>query len=73
MKENTSHLELYNPRTGMKIQYNKGKVGATGYEAIDHYHIYNADYTNKKIDYYYGIDGNPVGKGSAKSHIVIKR
>jgi len=28
--------------------------------------------TDKKVDYYFDIDGNPVGKGSKASHIVIK-
>lgn len=32
----------------------------------------NQNYTNKKVDYYLDIDGNPVGKGSKASHILIK-
>ena len=60
-----------NPETGLKIRFDKGVEGAYGFEAIDHYHIYNNNYTNKKVDFYFDIDGNAVGKGSKASHIVI--
>ncbi|WP_339221948.1 WXG100 family type VII secretion target [Paenibacillus sp. FSL W7-1332] len=70
--ENTMSREYYNPETGVKISYDPGKKGATGFEAVDHYHIHNPNYTDKKVDYYFDIDGNPVGKGSKASHIVIK-
>lgn len=43
---------------------------ATGYETLDHYHIYNNNYTNKKLDYYLDINGTPVVKGTKVSHIV---
>ena len=33
--------------------------------------VTNPNYSNKKVDYYFDIDGNPVGKGSKASHIVI--
>ena len=72
MASNTSSKELYNPRTGLKIRFDAGSKTATGFEAVDHYHVYNPNYTNKKIDYYLDINGNPVGKGSRASHIVIK-
>ena len=55
------------------VQHDKGVDGANGYEGVDHYHIYDNNYTNKKIDYYLDIFGNPVGKGSSASHIVIGR
>ncbi|GFI24361.1 hypothetical protein IMSAGC011_03158 [Lachnospiraceae bacterium] len=56
---------------GEGIRYEKGVEGASGFESMDHYHIYNNNYTKKKVDYYYDIEGNPVGKGSKASHIVI--
>ena len=71
MAANTTSKDLYNPETGMKIRFDKGVDGATGFEVVDHYHIYNPNYTNKKIDFYFDIDGNAVGKGSKASHIVI--
>ncbi|QCT01013.1 WXG100 family type VII secretion target protein [Paenibacillus algicola] len=70
--QNTMSREYYNPETGVKISYDPGKKGATGFEAVDHYHVHNPNYTDKKVDYYFDIDGNPVGKGSKASHIVIK-
>lgn len=70
--QNTLSREYYSPETGVKISYDPGKKGATGFEAVDHYHIHNRSYTDKKVDYYFDIDGNPVGKGSKASHIVIK-
>jgi hypothetical protein len=72
MKANTTSRELYNPQTGLKIRFDKGVEGANGFEGVDHYHIFNNNYTNKKIDYYFDIDGNPVGKGSKASHIIIE-
>ena len=71
MAANTTSKELYNPETGLRIRFDQGVEGASGFEGVDHYHIYNSDYTNKKTDYYFDIDGNPVGKGSKASHIVI--
>ena len=71
MAENTNSLELYNPKTGLKIRFDKGIKGKKGFEGVDHYHIYNNDYTNKKKDYYFDIDGNPTGKGTKSSHIII--
>ncbi|MBO5284234.1 MAG: hypothetical protein J6B43_14130 [Lachnospiraceae bacterium] len=71
MAANTTSLDLYNPETGLKIRFDKGVEGASGFEAIDHYHIYNNNYTNKKVDFYFDIDGNAVGKGSKASHIII--
>ena len=37
--------------------------GTNGFEAVNHYHIYNPNYTKKKIDLYFDIYGNTVGKG----------
>ena len=68
----TTSREFYDPKSGMKIRFDKGVEGASGFEAVDHYHIYNPNCTKKKIDLYYDIDGNPVGKGSKASHIVIQ-
>ena len=69
---NTNSREFYNPKSGLKIRYDKGVNGENGFEAVDHYHVMNPNYTNKKVDYYLDIDGKPVGKGSKVSHIVIK-
>ena len=71
MAANTTSIDLYNPETGLKIRFDQRVEGASGFEAIDHYHVYNDHYTNKKVDFYFDIDGNTVGKGSKASHIVI--
>jgi len=68
---NTTSKDLYNPETRLRIRFDKGVEGTSGFEAVDHYHIYNGNYTNKKVDFYFDIDGNTVGKGSKGSHIVI--
>jgi len=46
--ENTTSRDYYNPDTGITISYDQAKEGASGFEGIDHYHIHNSDYTNKK-------------------------
>ncbi len=51
--QNTMSREYYHPETGLKINYDPGKKGATGFEAVDHYHIHNPKYTDKKVDYYF--------------------
>ena len=71
MAANNTSIDLYNPETGLKIRFDQRVEGASGFEAIDHYHVYNDHYTNKKVDFYFDIDGNTVGKGSKASHIVI--
>ena len=72
MAVNTTSRELFDPKSGLKIRFDKGVDGATGFEAVDHYHIMNPNYTSKKVDYYLDIEGNPVGKGAKASHIIIK-
>lgn len=72
MAANTNSREFYDPKSGLKIRCDKGVDGENGFEAVDHYHVMNPNYTNKKVDYYLDIDGKPVGKGSKASHIVIK-
>ena len=71
MAENTTSRELINPETGLRIRFDAGIEGAYGYRGVDYYHVYNSNYTNKNLDYYFDINGNPVGKGTKESHIVI--
>jgi len=71
MATKTNSLDLYNPETGLKIRFDKGVEGVSGFEGVDHYHIYNNHYTKKKVDFYYDINGNTVGHGSKSSHIVM--
>ena len=73
MAENTTSRELYDYKSGLKVRFDKGVNNAKGFEAVDHYHVINPNYTNKKVDYYLDIDGKPVGKGSKSSHIVINK
>ena len=72
LARNTNSREFYDPKSGMKLRFDKGVKGAKGFEAVDHYHIFNPNHTTKKSPLYLDINGNPVYRGSKKSHIVIK-
>jgi len=69
MAKNTASREYIDPSTGMKVRFDPGKPGASGFEGKDHYHVYNPNGTTK-ADYYLDVNGNPVAKGSKASHIV---
>ena len=69
MRENTDSREYYDPATGRKVRFDKGKDGASGFEGVDHYHEYNPDTTGKG-DYYLDLDGNPVPENSKPSHLL---
>jgi len=71
MAKNTSSRELKNPSTGIKVRFDPGKPGATGFEGKDHYHIYNPN-SKSKGDYYLDESGKPIPKNSKKSHIIPK-
>lgn len=71
MVDNCDSKELYNSQIGLRIRFDPGRAGAHGFEGVDHYHVYNPNCTDKKVDGYIGKDGTPVGKGSKASHIVI--
>lgn len=53
------------------IHFDKGQAGKDGWEGKDHWHIRNPNWkeSDKKRDFYVDKDGNPVSKGSDKSHI----
>ena len=72
MAVNTTSRNLYNPKTGVRIKFGKGIEGANEFEGLDHYHIYNDSYTNKKIGFYFNIKGTTAGKGTKASPIIIK-
>lgn len=42
------YSRLDDPKSGLKIRFDKGVDGANGFEAVDHYHVMNPNYTNKK-------------------------
>ena len=69
MSQNTSSQMFTNKNNGMRIRFDKGKKGATGYGAKDHYHILNPNSTGKH-DYYLDKNGKPVPKNSKASHII---
>ena len=58
-----------NPDTGDEVHFDQGKPGQPGFEGQDHYHRENPASTSKQ-DRYLDSDGNPVPKGSKKSHIL---
>ena len=57
-----------NKKTGEKLRYDKGKPGASGHEANDHYHRYNPN-SKGKYDKYLDKDGNSTSKNSDASHL----
>jgi hypothetical protein len=62
------HRKFVNGQTGLRVRFDYAVPDATGFEAIDHYHVENPDSTNKRKPYL-DKDGNPVTKGSKQSHI----
>ena len=60
------------PKTGQVVEFDKGKPGATGFRAQDHYHMPNPNSTGKD-DYYLDKDGLPVPDNSKPSHILPDR
>ncbi len=50
------------------MSFDYGKEGESGWEGVDHYHIWNPFSTNNN-DKYLDIYGNAVRKGHDKSHI----
>src|SRR5574338_63272 len=68
MKANSGSREFVDPKSGMKARHDPGKPGANGWEGEDHYHVENPSSTGKG-DRYLDVEGNPVPKGSNKSHI----
>ena len=67
----TGHMKLKETSTKLTIGFDKGDSGKNGYRGKDHYHIFNPNATSNK-DLYLDENGNPVNKGSAKSHILPK-
>ncbi|WP_438027527.1 DUF6531 domain-containing protein [Sorangium sp. So ce233] len=68
MAKHSNRREFYNPDLGYKVAFDKGVPGAAGWEAVDHYHVYNPNATSKG-DQYLDETGKPVPKGSKQSHI----
>ncbi|MDR2493463.1 MAG: HINT domain-containing protein, partial [Coriobacteriales bacterium] len=69
MRANTSSREFFNPETGDRVRFDPAKPGARGFEGVDHYHQRNPNATGRG-DLYLDRDGNPVPKGSRRSHII---
>lgn len=64
--------EFIDEFSNLVIRFDRAVKGSPGFKGKDHYHIKNPNYTNKKKDYYFDKNGNPVGKSSAASHILPK-
>ncbi len=61
-----------NPETGEEIAFDKARPGQPGFEGRDHYHRVNPDSVGKR-DANLDASGNPVPRGSKRSHIVPGR
>ena len=62
------HRKFANPKTNEIITFDKGRPGAPGFEGQDHYHRLNPNKTSTR-DEYLDLNGNPVARGSKRSHI----
>ena len=67
-QSNTTSRDFIEPKTGLKVLFDKGDPSAKGFKAKNHYHVRNPE-SNKKGEYYLDKDGNPVPKNSKKSHL----
>lgn len=57
------------PSTGLRIRFDEGAPGESGYAGKNHYHILNPNATGPR-NMYLDKEGNPVGKNKKASHIV---
>lgn len=57
------------PDTGLKVRYDKGKPGESGFSGKNHYHILNPGAHNS-LDMYLDKNGDPCSRGSKASHIL---
>ncbi len=64
----SGNRDYYNPETGQKVRFDKGKEGASGHQGQDHYHVHNPNSTGNH-DLYLDKSGNPVPKGCNPSHV----
>jgi RHS repeat-associated protein len=69
MERNTTSREFINPETSLRVRFDKGDPNSRGYDAVDHYHVYNPDSTGNR-DLYLDANGNPVHRGANASHIL---
>lgn len=67
----SGHYTYQEPNTGLRIRYDVPRVGANGFEGVDHFHILNPNATNQK-NMYLDKNGNPVRRGAKASHILPK-
>lgn len=67
----TGQVVLFDPKLNLEIRFDKGRSNSTGFKKMDHYHVHNPNATGNH-DMYLDIDGNPVSRGSKKSHIIPK-
>lgn len=65
------HYIYENIKTKLKVRFDEGKPGETGFKNKNHYHIMNPD-TESKQDTYLDKNGNPCPRGSKQSHIFGK-
>lgn len=64
-----NHLLLQEVSTGLKIGFDKGIPGASGFKGKDHYHILNPDATGNH-NLYLDKNANPTKKGAKNSHVL---
>ena len=70
--EQAPHRRTFKHKTKeIVIHFDEGQEGEDGWEGKDHWHVRNPNWkeSDKKKDFYVDKDGNPVNKGSDKSHI----
>jgi len=68
MQARSQRREFLYMDTNIRIAFEKGISGETGFAKEDHWHRYNPNSVNKR-DLYLDRNGNPTGKNSDPSHI----
>ena len=63
------HRTFINSETGDKVRFDEGKPEEPGFKGEDHWHRYNPDQKNGKMDQYLDKEGYPTPKNSLPSHL----
>lgn len=66
------HREFYHKLTKLRARFDLRQEGKQGFEAKDHWHVYNP-FTKSKLDVYLDKDGKPVKDGAYPSHIIPEK
>jgi hypothetical protein len=63
-----SRRTFVDPKTRLKVEFDPGRSGESGWRGKDHWHLNNPNATNRH-NQYLDANGNPCGRGSKDSHL----